>query len=128
MSHPCCSPPEGAAPQPIDGTASRSTRVAAPVRPDGTARAADTLALAASPTFAAMALATGLLGDPAAVLCSAAPMPAVGGMATMYLLMSAFHAAPWLRLIRERGWMVKGRSESQPVLRRTMRLLQSRSA
>ena len=63
--------------------------------------AADRLALAASPTFAVMALLTGVLGGgPAEMLCSAAPGSPLSGMATMYLLMSAFHVAPWLKLIR----------------------------
>ena len=62
---------------------------------------ADWLCLAAAPTFAAMALITGVLGSgPMAALCSAAPgASALTGMVPMYLLMSAFHAAPWLRLI-----------------------------
>ena len=64
-------------------------------------RAANGLALAASPTFAIMALLTGVLGGgPAEMLCSGAHGPPLSGMTTMYLLMSAFHAGPWLRLIR----------------------------
>ena len=64
-------------------------------------RAADGLALAASPTFAIMALLTALLGgSPAEMLCSTANASPLSGMVTMYLLMSAFHAAPWLKLIR----------------------------
>lgn len=67
----------------------------------GAAWAANGLALAASPTFAIMALLTGLLGGgPAEMLCSAAHVSPLSGMATMYLLMSFFHAAPWLKLIR----------------------------
>ena len=63
--------------------------------------AANGLALAASPTFAVMALLTGVLGgDPAGTLCSIAHAGPLSGMATMYLLMSAFHVAPWLKLIR----------------------------
>jgi hypothetical protein len=63
--------------------------------------AADGLALAASPTFAIMALLTGVLGGGSAeMLCSAAHVSPLSGMVTMYLLMSAFHAAPWLKLIR----------------------------
>lgn len=70
-------------------------------RSTGALRAADGLALAASPTFAIMALLTGVLGsDPAAMVCSAAQLSPLSGMFTMYLLMSAFHAAPWLKLIR----------------------------
>ena len=33
------------------------------------------------------------------MLCSAAHGMPLGGMVPMYLLMSAFHLAPWLRLI-----------------------------
>ena len=64
------------------------------------AAAADGLALAASPTFALLALLTGVLGGgPAQMLCSAAHGSPLSGMMTMYLLMSAFHAGPWLKRI-----------------------------
>ena len=67
-------------------------------------RAADGLALAASPTFAIMALLTSVLGGgPAEMLCSAANVSPLSGMVTMYMLMSALHAAPWLKLIRASG-------------------------
>lgn len=60
------------------------------------------LSLAAAPTFAIMALLAAVAGSgPLNSLCSAAASP-VGGMVPMYLLMSAFHSAPWLRLISER--------------------------
>jgi hypothetical protein len=63
--------------------------------------AVDWLSLAAAPTFAIMALLTGVLGGAQDVLCSmlqgSSPL---SGMAAMYLLMSAFHLAPWLRLMR----------------------------
>jgi hypothetical protein len=62
------------------------------------------LSLAAAPTFAGMALLTGLVGAPDA-LCSMAGASAIGGiggMVPMYLLMSAFHLAPWLKLISGR--------------------------
>jgi hypothetical protein len=64
-------------------------------------RAAAGLGLAAAPTFAVMALLTGLHGGGAPdLLCSAAPDASpLGGMAPMYLLMAAFHLAPWLKLI-----------------------------
>ena len=63
--------------------------------------AADWLALAASPTFAIMALLTAILGGGAAgMLCSATHLSPLSGMVAMYLLMSAFHAGPWLKLIR----------------------------
>jgi hypothetical protein len=65
-------------------------------------RAAGFLHLAASPTFAVMALATGVLGGGADMLCSAAAASPFSGMVPMYLLMSAFHAAPWLKLIAVR--------------------------
>jgi hypothetical protein len=62
--------------------------------------AANKLALAASPTFAVMALLSGALsGGSAEMLCSGGHASPLSGMATMYLLMSAFHAAPWLKLI-----------------------------
>ena len=66
--------------------------------------AADWLCLAAAPTFAIMALLAGVVGggklDP---LCSAAHGASpLGGMVPMYLLMSAFHSAPWLKLIANR--------------------------
>jgi hypothetical protein len=66
--------------------------------------AADWLVLAAAPTFAVMALLTVLFGsDASGALCSPAHHAApLTGMAPMYVLMSAFHAAPWLRLISRR--------------------------
>jgi hypothetical protein len=66
--------------------------------------AAGWLALAAAPTFAFMALLTAVPGGgPLDMLCSAAPAASpFGGMALMYLLMSAFHLAPWLKLISSR--------------------------
>ena len=68
-----------------------------------TARAVRWLSLAAAPTFATMALLTAVLGGGAAgALCSAAGITPLGGMTPMYLLMSAFHAAPWLKLIAGR--------------------------
>jgi hypothetical protein len=61
----------------------------------------DWLALAAAPTFAGMALLTGI-GSAPDMLC-AGEASALGGMELMYLLMSAFHLAPWLRLIGRQG-------------------------
>lgn len=62
--------------------------------------AAEWLMLAAAPTFAVMALVTAVAGTgPADVLCSAAHASPFGGMVPMYALMSAFHLAPWLKLI-----------------------------
>ena len=71
--------------------------------------AADWLSLAAAPTFAFMAVLTALEG-PTDMLCSAAQGASpLQGMALMYLLMSAFHSAAWLRLIASR------RSGAQPA-------------
>jgi len=63
--------------------------------------AADFLYLAAAPTFALMALLTSVLGggSPDALCSGASPL---SGMVPMYLLMSAFHLAPWLKLISNR--------------------------
>jgi len=65
--------------------------------------AADWLSLAAAPTFALMALLTLSVGDSHwAALCSQAGRPsALTGMVPMYLLMAAFHMAPWFRLVRK---------------------------
>jgi hypothetical protein len=65
---------------------------------------ADWLRFAAAPTFAIMALLTGVLGGgPRDMLCSAAQDASpLSGMVSMYMLMSAFHAAPWLKLISSR--------------------------
>jgi hypothetical protein len=61
------------------------------------------LSLAAAPTFAIMALLTGVLGGgPMDGLCSAGHGSSLSGMVPMYLLMSAFHSAPWLKLISGR--------------------------
>jgi hypothetical protein len=69
----------------------------------GLARAAaDWLGLAAAPVFATMAIMTGCLGSGMDPLCSAHG-PFMSGMAPMYLLMSAFHSAPWLRLTFSRA-------------------------
>jgi hypothetical protein len=66
--------------------------------------AADWLCLAAAPTFAIMALLTGVLGGgPPDMLCSAAQAASpLSGMVPMYLLMSAFHSTPWLKLVSNR--------------------------
>ena len=60
----------------------------------------DWLSLAAAPTFAFMALLIGIPGGAPDMLCMAGQnVSPLGGMAAMYLLMSAFHLASWLRLI-----------------------------
>ncbi|MCK1358346.1 hypothetical protein [Bradyrhizobium sp. 199] len=61
------------------------------------------LALAATPTFAIMALLAAMLGEGAAdMLCTGGHGSVLGGMVPMYLLMSAFHSAAWLKVIAER--------------------------
>jgi hypothetical protein len=58
------------------------------------------LGLAATPTFAVMALLTNVqAAGPMGAMCAPGPGSLAGGMVPMYLLMSAFHASPWLRLI-----------------------------
>ncbi len=81
--------------------------------------AADWLCLAAAPTFAIMALLTAVLGGgKMAMLClPAQDASPLSGMVPMYLLMSAFHSAPWLKLIANR------RSRSRRGLRRMGRVL-----
>ena len=64
------------------------------------ARTAEGLRLAAAPTFAILALSTGLHAAPD-MLCMHAGS-ALGGMTLMYGLMSVFHLAPWLALISRR--------------------------
>jgi hypothetical protein len=63
--------------------------------------AADWLCLAAAPAFAAMALLSGLAGGAQPdILCSTMPgVSPLSGMVPMYLLMSAFHLSPWLRMV-----------------------------
>ena len=82
--------------------------------------AAGWLCLAAAPTFAIMALLTGVLGGgPPDMLCSAAPDGSpLSGMVPMYLLMSAFHSAPWLKLISNRRMRLAPahRLDAPPVL------------
>jgi hypothetical protein len=66
--------------------------------------AAEWLCLAAAPTFAIMALLTGVFGGgQMTMMCvTAQDASPLSGMAPMYLLMSAFHSAPWLKLIGSR--------------------------
>lgn len=62
--------------------------------------AADWLSLAAAPTFALMALLTSIAGGSAPeMLCISGGTTWLTGMVPMYLLMSAFHSAAWLKLI-----------------------------
>ena len=67
--------------------------------------AADWVCFAAAPTFAIMALLAGVLGGgPQGTLCSATQDASpLSGMVCMYMLMSALHSPPWLKLISSRG-------------------------
>jgi hypothetical protein len=67
------------------------------------------LGLVATPTFAIMAVLTAMLDGPADMLCGSGHGAMLGGMVPMYLLMSAFHSAAWLRLIAERRRAVGAR-------------------
>ena len=60
------------------------------------------LGLAATPTSAIMAVLTAMLDGPADMLCGSGHGALLSGMVPMYLLMSAFHLAAWLRPIAER--------------------------
>ena len=68
--------------------------------------AAHWLGFAATPSFALMALLTAAHdGGRADILCSAAHHASLlSGMAPMYGLMSAFHSAPWAKLMSRQRW------------------------
>ncbi|PDT14232.1 hypothetical protein CO670_23945 [Rhizobium sp. J15] len=65
--------------------------------------AANWLSLAAAPTFAIMALLTA--GSPDMLCMTTSDAFPLTGMTSMYLLMTGFHLAPWLRLVG--GWGMK---------------------
>jgi hypothetical protein len=65
--------------------------------------AANWLSLAAAPTFGMMALLTHFGAGPPDAMCSTGSVSGFGGMVPMYLLMSAFHSAPWLKLMAGRA-------------------------
>ena len=84
-------------------TRARSVNAAAGEDAAATRDIAKWLCLAAAPTFAIMALLTAVLGGgPMDMLCSASARSPLSGMVPMYLLMSAFHSPPWLKLISSR--------------------------
>jgi len=72
-----------------------------PSKDRATPGVADWLSLAAAPTFAFMALASGVLstGMPDPLCTTAGQGMTMNPMLLMYVLMSVFHLAPWLRLL-----------------------------
>ncbi len=102
MRHPCCGEPE-----PAQETG----------RPAGS-RAREVLGLAASPVFAAMALASAVAqADPASVVCGAAGASPLTGMTAMYVAMSLFHAGPWLDRLLPGARVPRGRRRHAPPAR-----------
>ena len=70
---------------------------------------ADRLRLAAAPTYAFMAVFTGIFGEsPKDMVCMAMQHTSpLSGMVSMYMLMSVFHVVPWLKLIAR--WVLAAR-------------------
>lgn len=60
------------------------------------------LGFAATPLFALLALVSALSMSGLSLCSSTLPLLPINDMALMYLLMSVFHASPWLRLLSER--------------------------
>ena len=76
---------------------------------------ADCLSLAAAPIFALMALLAGVFGGASGMHSSGMHgfYGLIDGMALMYLLMSVFHAAPWLTLLAIRRAAAARRADSR---------------
>jgi hypothetical protein len=78
-------------------------------RSEGKAGAIHWLSLAAAPTFAVMAVLAAVSNSPPQMLCSAGiGSSPFSGMVPMYLLMSLFHSAPWLK------HLASGRARPEP--------------
>ena len=60
---------------------------------------ADRLRLAAAPTYVFMAVFTGIFGESPKDMLGMAMHHTSPHMVSMYMLMSVFHAIPWLKLI-----------------------------
>jgi hypothetical protein len=58
---------------------------------------AELLSLAAAPTFAIMAVLSGVGGSHETLCAPMQSAPSLGGMQGMYALMGVFHAASWIR-------------------------------
>jgi hypothetical protein len=78
------------------------------------------LRLAAAPTFAVMALLTGVTASPKDMLCPAGhdTLP-LSGMAAMYLLMSVVHSPAWLKVISSRRQRSHARARYAAAARAT---------
>jgi hypothetical protein len=74
------------------------------------------LRLAATPTFAIMALLAELGGSPTSEICGLGSLAPLSGMTFMYLLMSVFHSPPWLRVICQRSSQLPPRVSSREKL------------
>ena len=75
-------------------------------------RVAAWLGILATPTFAALAVLTHVgKGSAMHMICGIDASP-MAGMDVMYLLMSMFHSAPWLKLVAKRTNPGNGRSTS----------------
>jgi hypothetical protein len=88
---------------PIDATGARR-EVGGAIAAQGPAKWLGlVLGLAATPTFAVMAVWIGVFGGGGMdMLCSAGQGSLLDGMVPMYVLMSAFHAPAWMRLFSGR--------------------------
>jgi hypothetical protein len=84
--------------------------------------AGDWLTFAAAPTFAAMAALESASGGSNRLCMAAQDAWSLSGMVAMYLLMSAFHSTPWLKLIaRRRGSARRIRAETSQDIPRAAR-------
>ncbi len=82
-------------------------------RGNGALNIARWLGLAAAPTFAMMALWTGLSSDHPDMLCmSMQGSSPLSGMTVMYMLMGAFHLSPWIKLVSGRRSVARRRSQA----------------
>jgi hypothetical protein len=61
------------------------------------------LGLAASPLFALLATVSAVSTSGLSLCSTTLPLLPISDMALMYLLMSVFHASPWLRLMSQRS-------------------------
>jgi hypothetical protein len=68
----------------------------------GAESAIDWLRLSAAPAVAIMALLTGVFGGGQMPMADSTDASFLTGMVPMYLLMSVFHATPWLKRVAGR--------------------------